>query len=169
MHETLTSGMSTSLSFYFQLTGLDGNSIRTRTKSVNFRYDVWEKKYILSYDGQVKQFSGYVHFQSFLADSLTFKLFPARKLPPQKKLLLVLHFLPEKISANQKKKLAFWINNENESQEGAPAKEPSSGFSINISRLISGFLGSEANVKTQKFSTRPFTINALRNDENAAR
>jgi len=169
MMGTLASGMSLSLNFHLQLNRFPGETIYETSRLVKFRYNVWDKTYLLLYSGKQIQFTAYDSFKSFLYDSLSFKLTSARMLPKVGQLQFRLTFLPQKLSAYQKEKLDYWITNESETKESNPARESESGFSINLSRLISLFLDNKTEENLQEIKSAPFTIQSLRKNENTSK
>jgi len=169
LKETLASGMSTELNFHLQVKQTGSSVLWSGSKSVKIQYNVWEKNYSISRRMGRKTFSDYNSFQNFLHDSLIFNISGISRFPGSSKLQIILSFLPEKMTAGQKQKLDYWIENESETRERSPAGESESGFSINLSRLITMFFDKSKNSKMQRIRSAPFTIKSLRNDENTAR
>ena len=167
--ETLASGMSSTLNFHLQLIQPGSDVLWSSGKSVKIQYNVWEKKYSIAHSRQNSEFSDYNKFQNFLHDSLEFKIAASLRFQSSLKLQIVLNFLPEKMSAGQKQKLDYWIENESDTKESRPAGETESGFSINLSRLITMFFGKTEKTKMQRIKSTAFIIKSLRDDENTTR
>jgi hypothetical protein len=169
MQETLASGMSSSLNFHLQLIQSGKDILWSGSKPVKIQYNVWEKKYTIVHRRQNKEFTDYIKFHNFLQDSLEFEISAPGNFSNSIKLEIVLIFLPERISERQKKKLDYWIENGSGTRKNSPAGESESGFSINLSRLITMFFDKSEKAKIQQIRSAPFTLKSLRNDENASR
>jgi len=169
LKETLASGMSTELNFHLQVKQTGSSVLWSGSKSVKIQYNVWEKNYSISRRMGRKTFSDYNSFQNFLHDSLIFNISGISRFPGSSKLQIILSFLPEKMTAGQKQKLDYWIENESVTRERSPAGESESGFSINLSRLITMFFDKSKNSKMQRIRSAPFTIKSLRDNENTSR
>jgi hypothetical protein len=161
MKQTLASGLSSTLSFHLQLFNSRSKVLRKNNEAVYLRYNVWEKVYQVLTTTQEKYFDDIHHFENFLKDSLTFDMGKISKLPIDDKLRIVLSFSPEKISDSQKSKLNTWLVSEGEMNESKPALESESGFSVNLSNLISIFLSKKESQKIFLYKSTPFTIRAL--------
>lgn len=168
MQQTLSSGMSTTFNFQFNLKYEQGSTIRSMVQEVAVRYDIWEKRYLLFLNNRMHQFPDYPAFIAFLSDSVTFSLGPVYGIDLKKSLRMIVFFSPEKISSAQKAKLKYWLNNNAEVEESAPGSEQQSGFSIDLSGLFSVFLSNEPKSKMQKYQSGLFTIESLRNSEKPA-
>ena len=161
MKQTLASGLSSTLSFDLRLFNSRSKVLRNSKETVYLRYNVWEKMYQLRTATQEKYFEDSDHFENFLKDSLTFNMGKISKLPLDDKLRIFLSFSPEKISDSQKSKLNTWLVSEGETNESKPALESESGFSVNLSNLISIFFSKKDSHKIFIYKTTPFTIRAL--------
>lgn len=162
MQQSLASGMSSSLNFHIELRRINGNKLRTIDETVLLRYDIWEKKYRLRISNQEMVFKDIEHFKIFLNDSLSFNIGTLKGLSLDKKLQIILTLSPEKISVAQKKKLNYWLTSENETKTGQPSLKEESGFSINLSKLISLFISKEVNSNVHIFKSKSFTIQSLK-------
>jgi len=161
MKQTLASGLSSTLSFHLQLINSRSKVLRKNNEAVYLRYNVWEKMYQVLTTTQEKYFDDIHHFEKFLKDSLTFDMGKISKLSFDDKLHIFLSFSPEKISDSQKSKLNTWLVSEGETNESKPALESESGFSVNLSNLISIFFSKKDSHKIFIYKTTPFTIRAL--------
>ncbi|KAA3613026.1 MAG: DUF4390 domain-containing protein [Calditrichaeota bacterium] len=161
----LASGMARTLNFRFDLVQKNSQKVYEFYRTVKLRYDVWEGIYFLSNRKQKKQFDQFEELNHFLNDSLNFDLLPFKKLPVENSIQIILYFSPENISETQKRKLEFWMDEENENQTSTPG-DNESGFSINLSGLISLFTSKENPKNTATGKSGHFTIKSLKENEN---
>jgi len=166
--QTLSSGMTSNLNFHLKLQKNKGKVLRSKVEEYLIRYDIWEKKYLIFQPDGVKQFSDYTIFKSFLYDSVTINFGSITGTPKQELLQVVLLFSPEKISSAQKKKLNYWLTSESETKESNPALESESGFSVDLSKLFSIFLSKKPAIKIREYFSPVFSINSLRENEDAS-
>lgn len=162
----LASGLSNSLHFYLKLVNSKSRALSEQGETVILRYNVWEKVYIIRFSTGETHFNQFQHFVKFVNDSLVFKLGKTQKLPLNQKLQIILSFSLEKISDSQKSRLRRWLKNEGEFRESQPALESRSGFSINLTSLISIFLPQKNSDRIYIYKSRPFTIQSLKLNEN---
>ena len=168
IRQTLSSGMSSTFNFQFNLKYENGNVLRNQMVEVAIRYDIWEKQYLLFYNNKIHPFLTYQTFESYLSDSLTFDLGSMTGIDYKKSLRMIVFFSPEKISSAQKKKLNYWLTDNDNTKESAPGMEQESGFSIDLSRLFSLFLSDKPESSIQQFQYGPFSIEKLRKNEKPA-
>ena len=162
MKETLASGMSSTLSFQLRLLNSRSKSLAKKAEVIYLRYNVWDRVYQLRRTISSYNFNDYNHFEKFLNDSLAFDMGSITKLSIDSKLRILLTYSPEKISDSQKSKLNTWLVNDGQMNESKPAFESESGFSVNLSSLISIFLRKKDASKIFLYQSTPFTIRALR-------
>jgi hypothetical protein len=162
MNENLTSGMSQTILFHFELRKENDKKITSKNPEVKLRYDVWEGTYMILIEGKQKDFKIKDRFYTFLNDSLAFKIDELNKIPSDESLQVFMDFSEEKISGSQKRKLDYWLTGQNESQNINPDNEKPAGFSINLSSLISMFVNKK-NEKSTLVSSKKFTKNSLLN------
>lgn len=161
MKQTLASGLSSTLSFHLQLINSRSKVLTKNIETVYLRYNVWERVYQVHTATEERYFEDIQHFENFLNDSLAFNMGKISKLPFDDKLRIVLSYSPEKISDSQKNKLNTWLVSEGEINESKPALESESGFSVNLSNLISIFLSKKESQKIFLYKSTPFTIRDL--------
>jgi len=161
MKETLASGMSGMLHFQSKLINSRSGVISEIEQNILLRYNVWEKMYSLHSAKTENEFKDFKEFEQFINDSLVFDVSFVKRLPPDKKIQIILSFSPEKISASQKSKLNDWLKSEGEINESKPALETESTFSINLSNLISIFLKKKDDDRLYIYRSTPFTIQSL--------
>ncbi len=165
----LASGMSRSVNFNFLLLTQDGKKIQDYRRVVKLKYDVWEDIYILTNRIQKKQFKSFAKFNRFLNDSLRIVLGPIKRLDKNKALLVQMFFVPENISEKQKTKLKYWIDDQARLSNKTDKTGDQSGFSINLSGLISLFT-TQDNIEDSIHKNSPsFSINSLKKDENTSK
>jgi len=169
MKASLSSGLSSTLNFYFSLISEKKENLRSKREIVRLRYNVWEKVFDLNTGGPKRQFDTFEAMEVFIRDSLEFKLGSVARLRESEKLRLVTTFSPQSISDSQKDQLDRWLSSEGSVDESRPAYDSDPGFSINLSSLLSAFFRRNENRNVYIFKSRPFTIHSLRDDEDASR
>lgn len=169
MRASLSSGLSSTLNILIRLMSMDNTQYRTVNEIIRLRYNVWEKVYDMSTSGQKKQFQSFTAIERFINDSLVFRLGSVTGIPPQKQLRIILTFSPEGISDSQKDRLNKWLLSEGEVKESQPAYDSESGFSINLSSLLTAFFRKKEDRSVYIYKSRVFTLNSLRKDEDASR
>jgi len=165
MLQSISSGLSTSLNFSFNLQSADNKIIRTAAYEIVLKYDVWEKQYLLSGREGTHPFAELSRFKNFLLDSLQFNLGSVSTMDAQKPFSIVLLYSPEKISPAQQAKINNWLTGHSDSRENTPGIDGESGFSINITGLFSFFLGRKAESRVQQYNAGPYTIENLKINE----
>jgi hypothetical protein len=165
----LASGMSRSVNFNFLLLTQDGKKVQDYRRVVKLKYDVWEDFYILTNRIQKKQFKSFTKFNRFLNDSLRIVLGPIKRLDKNKALLVQMFFVPENISEKQKTKLKYWIDDQARLSNKTDKTGNQSGFSINLSGLISLFTTQDKIEDSIHKNSPSFSINTLKKDENTSK
>lgn len=169
MAASLSSGLSSTLNYYIRLLSIDNKEYRSINKIVRLRYNVWEKVYDMSVAGQKHNFQSFGALENFINDSLLFHLGPPDGIPLKKKLRMILSFSPQGISDSQKDRLNKWLLSEGKVKESQPAYESGSGFSINLSNLLSAFFRKKEDYNIYLYKSSVFTLEKLRENENASR
>jgi hypothetical protein len=165
----LASGMSRSVNFNFVLLTKDGKKIQDYRRVVRLKYDVWEDIYIITNRIQKKQFKSFNKFNRFLNDSLRIVLGPIKRLDKNKELLVQMFFVTENISEKQKTKLKYWIDDQARLSNKTDKTGDQSGFSINLSGLISLFTTQDNIEDSIHKNSSSFSINSLKTDENTSK
>lgn len=169
MKETLASGMSSSLHFNLKLLGSHSRVLSEIGESIFLRFNVWEKVYSIRTSKKRNDFKNYHQFESFINDSLVFDMGHIKKPASNQTFKILLSFSPENISTSQKNKLNYWLKSEGEIKQSRPAYESESGFSVNLTSLISIFFKKKDHKKLYVFKSAPFTIHSLKTHENITR
>jgi len=169
MIEGLGSGMARTLIFHFNLNSKNGEKINEFNRLVKLRYDVWENIYSLSNRKEKKQFKHFNSLNNFLNDSLNFILLSSNRISSEKLIQVVMYFSPENISETQKRKLDYWIDEDNDQNKKTNNDESESGFSINLSGLITLFTSKENPKNSTKGQSKLFTIKSLKTNENPSK
>ncbi len=158
----LASGMTRTLKFQFNIIQKGGKKISEIGRLVTLQYDVWEDVYYLTNRKQKKQFEQFEKFKSFLHDSLNFTLLSHKRLSLEKSIQVILYLSPENISENQKIKLDYWMANATNSEKKSNDGENQSGFSFNLSGIISLFTSGEIPKNATVGQSKFFTIKSLK-------
>ncbi len=160
MRETLASGMSTRLIFEIRLVSQNSDRETSRLRRLQMRFDVWEKKYELSFGTLKRTFENRKSFENYLQDSLIceFGVITDRQTSWQ----ILAFYGPERLASGQKDRVSSWLNNEGRTEESQPGAEQESGFSISLSGLITMFIKDEEQSGKKVIRSDTFTLESLR-------
>ena len=158
----LSSGLSRNLIFNFTVVGENTEQIQQKKYRVNLKYNVWENIYSAGIARENNVFQTSDDFNKFLDDSLSFSLTALSVLPKDKSLKIVLIVLVEDIAASQKEKLDSWLKQSESTEKSISDQENRSGFSINLSGLLSLFWGKKQDEDQKIYQSEIFTVKSLK-------
>ncbi len=124
------------------------------------RYNVWERDYLVRTDQMHRTFSSLGALVQFLNDSLQFSLGPVRALPTAQPLQIRIVYSPEPLSDIQQNRLNRWLTT---AANGPRSPDKESSFSIDLTGLLSLFLGKPQSKSIVFSQSRVFTIAQLMN------
>ena len=156
---SVNSGMNITFHFYSEIHDSKKKLVKDQENQIHVRNDIWENQYTISGYQFFKRFAEFEKFKNFMLDSLQFKIDLATKVKAETQLQLFLTFSPH-ISKSQKSKIRDWLKNEDNNSE--------STLSLNLSKLISFFFSDEKNENISLYRSKPFTLKALKKNENTA-
>lgn len=166
LKNAIASGMSRGFTLELQLLDKDQNRINNTIEHFIFKYDVWERIYILSRSNDEKQFNSFENFALFVSDSMQFVLGTITNINNDKSLQLMILFSQLALSELQNKKLKYWLSREAETSESQAGAEPDQSFSINLSKMLSLFFSKRSSDDVYLFKSTFFTIKSLIHDKN---
>jgi hypothetical protein len=162
MMDELSSGLSRNLSFNFSVLDESKKMLLQKSRSVFLRYNVWEGIYTLKSGKINRTFKHSDYFKKYLNDSLTFNVATLAALPKVKSMQIIMIFSADDIAASQKDKLDSWLKQSESSEKSISDQENRSGFSINLSGLISLFLDDKQDKNQTIYKSEFFTIQSLK-------
>jgi hypothetical protein len=150
---TIRSGLPAVIRFDFRLVEEPSREARQITRSVRILYDVWSERYRIAANGQEQITSTFAEMEKICAGFAAEKFLPLAPLSPQKTYRLRLQVAVIPISAKQDQQLRDWLEASDATEESAPGEDRASGFSLNLSKLVSFFWGK----KDRPFGTSEWT------------
>ncbi len=138
---TIRSGLPAVIRFDFRLIEEPNREARQITRSLRILYDVWSERYRIAVNGQEQIASTFAEMEKFCTGFAEQKFFPLNRLSPQGTYKLRLQVAVIPISAKQDQQLRDWLEASDATEESAPGEDRATGFSLNLSKLVSFFWG----------------------------
>lgn len=118
-------------------------------------YDLWGERYLVTADS-VRTFPTFAEVsrdcQNLVMKTIDLKSLDMRS---RHEVQIRVHLLP--ISSQQASKANGWLTNPSQTEETLPSDERSSGFSLNLNRLISFFVNQTKSSTSGWFASQPFS------------
>ncbi|MGH7596539.1 MAG: DUF4390 domain-containing protein [bacterium] len=138
---TIRSGLPAVIRFDFRIVEEPNREARRIMRSVRILYDVWSERYRIAVNGREQIVSTFAEMEKFCAGFEAEKFLPLAQLSPTKTYRLRLQVAVIPISAKQDQQLRDWLEASDATEESAPGEERATGFSLNLSKLVSFFWG----------------------------
>jgi len=162
MMEGLSSGISRSFVFRFTLLQDNVKELISVNRTIHFKYNVWEDFYIVNIAGKTHTLKSSAEFNRFLSDSLHFNMTSVSVLPKDKSLHLQMVMSSDDLASSQKEKLNKWLRQSEPGDNSISEQDDHSGFSINLSGLLSLFFGTEKDKNIKMYLSEIFTLQSLK-------
>lgn len=122
-------------------------------------YDLWGERYLVT-DDTVRSFPDFESVRDN-CEKLTVKSIRVNSLESGVRLVVQIrvHLFP--ISSEQASKAYGWLTNPSQTEENLPSDERSSGFSLNLNRLISFFVNKKKSNESNWYESPPFSPSDL--------
>jgi len=141
---TIKSGLPAVLSFDIRLTEESGREIWRGDRSWKVLYDLWAEKYRLRTSNEDKVFDNFPALEEFCKDFYSGPVLSLTQLQRDKRYRLRLQVVVIPISSRQKEQLRDLLESAESGQESNPAESRRNTFSVNISQLVSFFIGGKS-------------------------
>jgi hypothetical protein len=138
---TIKSGLPAVLSFDMRLLEDSGREVWRGDQSWKILYDLWAEKYRLRTFSQEKIFDSFPALQEFCEQFNSGPILSPANFQRDKKYRLRMQVMVIPISSRQKEQLKDILESPESDQESNPAESRRNSFSVNISQLISFFMG----------------------------
>lgn len=138
---TIRSGLPAVIRYDFHLIEEPDREVRQIMRSVRILYDVWSERYRIAANGQEQIASNFAEMEKICAGLEESRLLPITQLSPQKTYRLRLQVAVIPISAKQDQQLRDWLEASDATEESVPGEDRSTGFHLNLSKLVSFFWG----------------------------
>ncbi len=136
---TIRSGLPAVIRFDFRLVEEPDREIQQMTRFWRIVYDLWSDRYGLQFKEHEQFAASFAELEKICANFEEAKLLPLSHLSPQRAYRLRLRIAVIPISAKQDQQLRDWLEASEATEESAPGEDRSSGFRLNLSKLLSFF------------------------------
>jgi hypothetical protein len=160
--EGLSSGISRSLVFHFILLQDNTKKVLDVNRSIHLKYNVWEDFFLVTVSGKTHIIKTKAAFNRFLDDSLNFSLASLSALPGDKSLRLQLAMGSDDLTSAQREELDDWLRQSESDENSISDQENRTGFSINLSTLLTLFFEKERDKRQLTHTSEPFTLQSLK-------
>ncbi len=140
---TIKSGLPAVLNFDIRLIEEAGREVWRGNQSWKILYDLWTEKYRLRILHDDKIFDNFQTLEQFCKEFQSGPILPLAHFQRDKRYRLRLQVMVIPISSRQKEQLRDLLESSESGQEGNPAESRRNSFSVNISQLVSFFMGNK--------------------------
>lgn len=141
---TIKSGLPAVLNFDMRLIEESGREVWHGDQSWKILYDLWTEKYRLRMPAEEKIFESFPALQDFCAQFNSGPVVAPEYFSRGQKYRLRVQVIVLPISSRQKEQLRDILEASDSSQESNPAESRRNTFSVNLSQLISFFIGGKS-------------------------
>lgn len=127
--------------------------------SRNIEFDVWEERYRVRSPDTTQVYFEFEQVKQAANRLMNVFLISKALLAATKNYTIQIRVGIIPISAHQANKVSYWLENPNQSEEAIASDNRSSGFSLNINKLVSFFV---SNKKGSQFSSKWFSSRSFR-------
>jgi len=160
---TIQSGLPSIIQIEIKLSDSANRSLVRKRISRKLSYDIWEEKYTLTNPDTSLTFKDFeaVKSGSSRIDSLTLLKREALRDGQAYRVQMRVGIVP--ITQRQAEKVTDWLRDPNQTDEYVPSDERSSGFQLNLNKLVSFFVSSHkpSGFESRWFSSKSFTLQDL--------
>jgi len=160
---TIQSGLPSIVEIQIKL--LEGTKqIVRKPISRSIEFDVWEERYVVRSPDTTEVYFEFEKVKRATNRLLNAFLISKALLAATKNYTIQIRVGIVPISAHQANKVSYWLENPNQSEEAIASDNRSSGFSLNINKLVSFFVNKKkgSQFSSKWFSSRPFRLAELK-------
>ena len=160
---TIQSGLPSIVEIQIKL--LEGTrQIVRKPISRSIEFDVWEERYLVRSPDTTQVYLEFEQVKRASNRLLNAFLISRALLAAAKNYTIQIRVGIVPISAHQANKVSYWLENPNQSEEAIASDNRSSGFSLNINKLVSFFVSNKkgSQFSSKWFSSRPFRLAELK-------
>lgn len=131
--------------------------------SKNIEYNLWEERYTIRSADTTLTYEDFDQVKRLTSKITNEPLRPRRDLSAGKLYRIEIRVGIIPISARQANKVSDWLQNPNQTEEVVASDNRSSGFSLNINKLVSFFVNNKkgSQFRSKWFSSRVFRLSEL--------
>ncbi len=139
---TIKSGLPCLVEVEIELRDAAGRVLERAREPFRISYDIWEEKYQLQSRDSTRIFVDFARIRRYFTVFRSAAIVPLRALATAQRYRLRVRIGVAPISSRQSRKLSGWLEaGGQKSEEDITSEERSSGFRVNVSVLVSWFLG----------------------------
>lgn len=160
---TIQSGLPSIVEIQIKL--LEGTKqIVRKPISRSIEFDVWEERYVVRSQDTTEVYFEFEQVKQAANRLLNVVLISKGLLTANQNYTIQIRVGIVPISAHQANKVSYWLENPNQSEEAIASDNRSSGFSLNINKLVSFFVNKKkgSQFSSKWFSSRPFRLAELK-------
>ena len=160
---TIQSGLPSIVEIQIKL--LEGTKqIVRKPISRSIEFDVWEERYVVRSQDTTEVYFEFEQVKQAANRLLNVVLISKGLLTANQNYTIQIRVGIVPISAHQANKISYWLENPNQSEEAIASDNRSSGFSLNINKLVSFFVNKKkgSQFSSKWFSSRPFRLAELK-------
>ena len=160
---TIQSGLPSIVEIQIKL--LEGTKqIVRKPISRSIEFDVWEERYLVRSPDTTQVYFEFEQVKQAANRLMNAFVISKALLAATKNYTIQIRVGIIPISAHQANKVSYWLENPNQSEEAIASDNRSSGFSLNINKLVSFFVNKKkgSQFSSKWFSSRPFRLAELK-------
>lgn len=129
-------------------------------------YDIWEESYTIRSPDTSIVLKNFDLVKKEITHLQKLKLIKISSLSPDIRYILKIRVRVIPISTVQGDKIVDWLKDPNQTEEELPSENRSSGFKLNLSKLVSFFIGSNKSHRNSSewFTSKPFNLEILKSN-----
>jgi hypothetical protein len=137
---TIQSGLPAIVQIEIKLKDDRNKQIARRQITRSISYNVWENRYTIAEDS-ARFFSELAEVKKISSRVEEAVLLSVQQLPPNMRFVIQMRAAVLPISSTQGRKVTDWLLDPNQIEESLPSEDRAGGFKLNLSNLISFFVG----------------------------
>lgn len=161
---TIQSGLPSIIQIEMRLLDAHGRHLGRKFLTRNIEFDIWEEKYMIRENGHTRTFLRFEEVQKEMRALSREPLATRRVLRAGATYTVQLRVGIIPISARQAGKVTDWLQDPNQTEERLASENRTSGFELNINKLVSYFIGKKKGSRyiSGWFKSQPFRLDDLR-------
>lgn len=156
---TIQSGLPSIIEIEIKLLQKNKKSILHKRFTRTISYDIWEEQYKINSEDTTNIFYDFDEAKKFSSKFKNLALIEKNKLDENTKYNFLIRVSIIPISSLQAEKVTDWLQNPNQSEEYLASDDRTSGFKLNLNKLVSYFVG---NKKRSQYSSKWYSSNTFR-------
>lgn len=160
---TIQSGLPSIIQIDLKIQGINKKRIYQKRIVHRISYNVWDEKYAIAFSDSIFISSDFDTVKKMSGQLDKLPIIALSQLNPNENYSIRIRVGIIPISAKQAEKVTDWLLSPNQTEEDIAAENRSSGFELNISKLVSFFVSSQkkSSYTSDWYSSKKFSINKL--------